>query len=422
MFSTNIVDKKIMKKYLYTILFMAFVLVACNQENEKVNTELNISAGTIEGEFFQQDDKTVIKSQNTLQMDDYFVWGGSVVKGEDAKYHMLLSLWECGGKWAQFQDGWLLNSKIAYAVSDYPDKEFKFQNIILRGRELDGNSTAWDAQSVHNPHIKKFNNKFYLYCTGSSDPGVQLKGSSAENLSKRNRIQQNQKLGVIEFESFNDLVNGNFQRPDKPLLIPRTRIKADNVLNPSPPGTTPKPDNLIVVNPSVVYRPIDGKYLLYFKGNLWDPNWRGVHGVAIGDSPTGPFTAMDGFVFDIRLDDGKIASAEDPYVWYHTTHNRFYATFKDFSGKITGNEPGLAILVSKDGMNWQKPANSLFMKKELLFPDGKNLKVAHLERPQLLINEDGFPEVLYSACSIKGVGGKKDGSTFNVQIPLVIKL
>ena len=61
------------------------------------------------------------------------------------------------------------------------------------------------------------------------------------------------------------------------------------------------------------------------------------------------------------------------------------------------------------------------MKKELLFSNGKSLHVQNLERPQLLINEDGFPEVLYSACSIKGPFGKKDGSTFNVQIPLVIK-
>jgi len=47
------------------------------------------------------------------------------------------------------------------------------------------------------------------------------------------------------------------------------------------------------------------------------------------------------------------------------------------------------------------------MKKELFFYDGSNLKIAHLERPQLLINTDGFPKVLYSVCSIKGVGGKK---------------
>ena len=325
-------------------------------------------------------------------------------------------MWECGENYAPFQDGWLLNSKIGYAVSDYSNKEFEFQKIVLRGRMFDGDSTAWDAQSVHNPHIKKFNNKYYLYFTGSRDPGVQPKGLPEGNLSKRNRIQQSQKLGVIEFNSFQDLLNGNFQRPDKPLLVPRTRVKKDNVVNPSPPGTTPKPDNMIVVNPSVVYRPADGKYLLYFKGNLWDPSWRGVHGVAIGDSPTGSFTALNEFVFNIRTEDGKIASAEDPYVWYNKKHNRFYATFKDFSGRITGAEPGLALLTSSDGINWQKPANSTLMKKELLFSNGQILKVSNLERPQLLINENGFPEVLYCACSVENVGGKKDGSTFNVQI------
>jgi len=225
---------------------------------------------------------------------------------------------------------------------------------------------------------------------------------------------------VIAFHSFQDLLNGTFQRPDRPLLIPRTRVKADNVLNPSPPGSVPKPDNLIVVNPSVVQRPADGKYLLYFKGNLWDPHWRGVHGVAFADSPGGPFTAMDDFVFDFKTSDGKIASAEDPYVWYHKNHNRFYAVVKDFSGRLTGSKPGLAILVSSDGLNWQQPENALFMNKELLFAHQEVLKVSNLERPQLLLNQEGDPLVLYCACSIESVGGKKDGSTFNVQIPLIV--
>ncbi|MBC8182167.1 glycoside hydrolase family protein [candidate division KSB1 bacterium] len=410
-----------MKKNIYTFLFLGLVIFACQQGYEKTNYQLIISADALEGEFYQQNGETIIKSPNTLQLEDFFVWGGSVIKGKDGRYHMLFSLWECGEKFPPFQDGWLLYSKIAYAVSDYPDKDFKFQKIVLRGRMFDGDSTAWDAQSVHNPHLKRFHDKYYLYYTGSFDPGSQPKGSPGEKLSVRNRIQQSQKLGVIAFDTFQDLITGNFFRPEIPLLIPRTRVKNDNVLNPSPPGTIPKPDNLIVVNPSVVYHPQDGKYLLYFKGNLWDPHWRGVHGVAIGDSPVGPFSATDDFVFDIRLENGKLASAEDPYVWFHKKHNRFYAVFKDFSGKITGDKPGLAMLFSSDGINWQKPGSSLFLNKELLFPNGKSLKVNHLERPQLLINEEGNPEVLYAACSVERVGGKKDGSTFNVQIPLVVK-
>lgn len=407
--------------FLKIVCILGIFLISCNQGHNRGNATLDISADALEGNVLKQNRKTSIQSPNTLQHDDYFVWGGSVIKGKDNKYHMLFSLWECGEKWAPFQDGWLINSKIAYAVSDYPNKEFEFQKIVLRGKIFGGDSTAWDAQSVHNPHIKEFNSKYFLYYTGSRDPGPQPKGSPGENLSKRNRIQQSQNIGVIEFDSFQDLLTGKFKRPDKPLLIPRTRVKKDNVLNPSPDGTIAKPDNLIVVNPSVVYRPADKKYLLYFKGNLWDPHWRGVHGVAISNSPTGPFTALDEFVFDIRTEDGRIASAEDPYVWFHNKSNLFYATFKDFSGRITGAKPGLALLVSSDGINWQKPANSLFMNKELLFTNGQRLDVSNLERPQLLINKDGSPSVLYCACSVEPVRDKKDGSTFNVQISLNMK-
>jgi hypothetical protein len=407
-----------MKKRFFLMVMMIFLISSCRYQSATGAESLSVSSRPVEGRFGEQDGITVIESLQTLQLKDYFVWGGSVIKGEDNKYHMLFSLWECGEAYPSFQDGWLIHSKIAYAVSEYPHKSFEFQKIVLEGRMLNGHSNAWDAQSVHNPHIREFNHKYYLYYTGSRDPGPQPAGSPGENLSKRDRVQQSQNIGVIAFDSFQDILAGNFHRPSKPLLSPRTRVKNDDVLHPSPEGTIARPDNLVVVNPSVVYRPADGKYLLYFKGNLWDPNWRGVHGVAIGDSPTGPFRALDEFVFDIRTEDGKIASAEDPYVWFHPKSNLFYAVFKDFSGRFTGAEPGLALLVSPDGENWQKPLDSFFMSKELLFARGQRLSVSHLERPQLLIEEDGMPSVLYCACSVEPVRDKKDGSTFNVFISL----
>ena len=77
--------------------------------------------------------------------------------------------------------------------------------------------------------------------------------------------------------------------------------------------------------------------------------------------------------------------------------------------------PGLE---SYDGIKWAKPANSLFMKKRLIFNSGDTINVRHLERPQLLIDKDGNPLVIYAACSLGSVGKKKDGSTFNVHIPL----
>lgn len=366
-------------------------------------------------------DGNILTGASVLNDSDLFVWGGSVVKGKDGKYHMLYSTWGCDESAPTFTESWVLNSQVGYAVSDYPDRDFQVQDMKLTGRALQGEPEAWDAQMMHNPHLKMFDGKYYLYYVSGKDPGEQAPGSPGEKLSMRNRVQQSQQIGVIAFDSFEDLMAGKIERPSQPLLSPRTRVKPDNIVNPSPEGTQAKPDNIIVVNPSVVYRPSDKKYLLYFKGNLYDPRWRGVHGVAISDSPVGPFTPLDDIIFDIRMDDGRIASAEDPYVWYHNSQKKFYAVFKDFSGKITGQEPGLAILESVDGIQWDKPAQPFFMKKQVELANGETIKVNRLERPQLLINEKGDPEVLYAACAIINVNPTGKGESFNVHIPLRVE-
>jgi hypothetical protein len=381
---------------------------------ENQNAGIEVTALPIHAEV----EGDILKGPSVLNDPDRFVWGGSVIRGDDGKYHMLYSTWECGKDVPKFSDSWLLHSKIAYAVSDYPDRDFTFQKVVLRGSALGGDADAWDAQTVHNPHIKRFNGIYYLYYTGSRDPGIQPAGSPGEKVNRRNRVQQVQQIGVIAFDSFADLMAGRFNRPDTPLLSPRTRVKPDNIVEPSPAGTAPLPDNIIVVNPSVVQRPSDGKFLLYFKGNLYDPRWRGVHGVAVADAPGGPYTALDTYVFDVTMADGRIASAEDPFVWFHKKHNTFYAVFKDFSGKVTGGIPGLAIMVSSDGIQWQRPKNPFFMKKEIILQTGKTVKVTHLERPQLLIGKNGDPEVLYCACTLINIHPRQDGTSFNVHIPL----
>ncbi len=399
-----------MKHFIFIILSI-FYLLSCNTKSPR-----SIEVEALPVDAVKTGD--ILVGPSILNDPDKFVWGGSVVKGYDGKYHMLYSTWECGDSVEVFKNSWVLNSKIAYAVSDFPDRNFVSKGIVLKSRIAEGDSTAWDAQMVHNPHVRMFNGKYYLYFIGSKDPGIQPPGSQGEKLGLRDRVQQNQKIGVIEFESFDDLLSGNFQRPEEPILQPRTRVKPDNIVNPSPAGTVQKPDNIITVNPSVVYRPEDEKYMLYFKGNFYDPNWRGVHGVAIGDSPAGPFTATDHFVFDIIIEEGKIASGEDPFVWYHPIHKKFYVVLKDFSGRITQREPGLAILESKNGIDWEVPENPFFMKKEIILKSGEHLKANRLERPQLLIDENGNPIVMYAAAALINVNERNDGSSFNVHIPL----
>lgn len=403
-----------MTKAKFKFIFWAvipFILFSCTRPN------YHFEAGPVDLTVSEVNGKPVYSGLSVLTLPDTFVWGASPIKIDD-KYYAFFSAWESGPDIPQFSESWLTHSKVGVAVSDSPSGNFHSLGILLKGKNTAGDSTAWDAQTVHNPLIKKFDERYYLYYVSSVDPGIQPEGSSGENLSKRNRLQQNQKIGVIEFNSIEDFLQENYHRSEKPLLSPRTRVKPNNVLNPSPQGTIAKPDNLIVVNPAVVFRPTDKKYLLYFKGNMYDPNWRGVHGVALGDSPTGPFIATDNFVFDVDDGSGQKVSAEDPYVWYHHKDKCFYAVVKDFTGKLTKSEPGLAMLKSADGMQWEPADTPLFMKKELILKDDSVLKVANLERPQILLDRNDDPMVLFAACSVEPCGNKKDGSTFNVQIPI----
>lgn len=355
---------------------------------------------------------------SVLKLENYFVWGGSVVKGKDGNYHMLFALWESGPETDVFSTSWLLESKIGYAVSSSPDQNFQFKGVVLKGARYDGNPDAWDAQGVHNPHLKEFEGSYYLYYIGGNDPGEE----TAPDVDKRNRVQQSQQMGVIQFDSFEDLLKGKFDRPKEPLLSPRTRVKPDHVVNPSPAGTVAKPDNLIVVNPTVDFNPNTGEYLLFFKGNIYEPGWKGVHGVATGPTPLGPFKARDEVIFDIKMPDGSFTSSEDPYVWFSKKHQLFFAIVKDFTGQLTnGEQKSLAILHSKDGIQWTPNENPLFMKREVKLENGKVISLDRLERPQLLLNEEGIPLVLYCAAAVDPLGSKNDGSSFNIQIPLTIE-
>lgn len=58
------------------------------------------------------------------------------------------------------------------------------------------------------------------------------------------------------------------------------------------------------------------------------------------------------------------------------------------------------------------------MPLQLQLESGETVKVKRLERPQLVLDDNDEPIVLCAACSIDPIDGKKDGSCFNVQIPV----
>lgn len=403
------------KSFLYLIPLILY-LSGCDPDNEK---KYIYEPCPVDLTIVQKETGRFATGPSALSLDGHFMWGGSVIRETNGKYYLIYSAPEAGKY--PFGNAWVLGSKMGIAVSDRPDGGFRHLKFFYNADGFAPDTSSWDAQTVMNPHIRRFNDKYYLYYVGSMDPGNRNIKSPTGTLDLRSRIQQSLKIGVMEFDSFEKLLAGDFTVHAKPLLEPRTRVKPDNIVNPSPNGTAPKPDNIIVVNPSVVYRPSDKKYLLYFKGNFYDPGWRGVHGVAIGDSPNGPFKTLDIPVFDLQVSDGEKLSAEDPYVWHNRKQDMFYAVFKDFTGRFTKGVPCLAIMQSKDGIHWELPAHSMFMKKELILRTSETIQVNRLERPQILLDENDDPIVLYAACAIDELDSKTDGSSFNVQIALMKK-
>ena len=381
------------------ILFVCFAFLALLQGWAQHTWQ----AGPVNLELIQRGNSKFPSGFSAFSLKNRFIWCGSAIQAEeDGKYYLFYSAMKSGPKYPRFIDAWLLGSMIGVAVSDSPYGGYKDIGIVYNKDGYRPDSCSWDAQSVHNPHIKRYNGKYYLYYCATVDPGgnAHVKGK----LSRRDRLQQNQKLGVLCFNSIKELLEGKFSCNEQPLLAPRTRVK---------------PDNLILVNPAVVYHPLKKKYYLYFKGNVYDPTWRGVHGVAIADAPEGPFIVQDDYVFEFETGDNQKLNAEDPFVWYHRKDNCFYAVFKDFTGGFTKGEPGLAIMYAEDGIHWKLPEHSLFMNKEIILKNGERLEVDRLERPQLLLDENDEPIVLYSACSITPLNMKQDGSSFNIQIPIL---
>ena len=76
-------------RQLLLILSLLVIFSSCLENNKKV---INIKALPINGKI----NGDVISGSSILNDPNRFVWGGSVIKGDDNKYHMLYSTWEFG--------------------------------------------------------------------------------------------------------------------------------------------------------------------------------------------------------------------------------------------------------------------------------------------------------------------------------------
>lgn len=363
-----------MKSIIRNLAYVAslFLYAACGRGELALVGELDLGAAL----------GSLSTTSSILEQDGYFVWGGSPVKGDDGKYHLYYSRWD---KKYGFE-AWASHSEVAHAVSDTPIGPYKFSDLALPPRYGD----FWDGYATHNPTVKEFDGKYYLYYTGTTGDGVYGRGL---NFSHRNR----QQVGVAVAES----PYGPWTRFDEPIVAKSSDNDALDVL--------------LVSNPTITKTP-EGKYLLLYKAgaNKNPPPYSGpiTHLTAISDTPVGPFAKQNKEVFTKENVDFP---AEDPYMWYQD--NCYYAIVKDNHGYFH-SEKGVSALVlfySEDGLDW-KPANNIMVsKKQLVTESGDTLKFSNLERPQLLF-EDGVPVALFCAVSYQyGV------HSFNVHVPLNFK-
>ncbi len=323
-----------------------------------------------------------VDKKSVLKSDEYYTWGASPIKGEDGLYHLYYSRWK---KEYGFL-AWVTHSEVAHAVSEKKEGPYRFSDLALPAR----GAKYWDGLNTHNPTIHRFGDKYYLYYTGNTGDGRNMKSSL--NPTHRN----NQRIGVAVSES----PYGPWKRFDIPLID----VSADSTAW----------DAKMIANPSITQTP-DGKYLMVYKavakkkGGLWGGPV--VHLCATSDSPTGPFKKYPQPIFTAS---GSDFPAEDPYIWCQD--GLLYAIVKDMHGSFTNRGRSLALFYSKDGFDWKPVKSPLVSVPEIRWKDGTLTKLVHLERPQLLI-EDGKPTMLFLAADAME-DYAKEGVSFNVHVPI----
>jgi hypothetical protein len=314
--------------------------------------------------------------------EEFYIWGGSMVRDQEGKCHLLYSRWPRELP----HNAWVTHSEIAHAVADHPLGPYRHVDVALpeRGREY------WDGLCTHNPTVHEFEGKYYLYYmgnTGDHQPTEKL------NWGHRN----NQRIGV----AVADHPAGPWKRFDQPVID----ISEDDEA----------PDALMTSNPSICRR-CDGTYVLIYKAvGKQRPLPKGgpvVHLAATSDSPTGPFMKHMDTLFTAP---GIDFPAEDPYIW--AQGDRCWAIVNDHKGAFTKTGSDcLALFTSTDGLNWDVAANPLVLNRQVTWWNGTVQSFHRLERPQLWL-EEGVPKVLFCAAEET----RKKEHSFNVHIPLKVR-
>ncbi|QQL45503.1 glycoside hydrolase family protein [Sulfuriroseicoccus oceanibius] len=297
-----------------------------------------------------------ITEANHFRDPDWYQWGGSILRGEDGGYWLFYSRWpKSHGFYA-----WLTDSEVAVARSDSPAGPWKYQYTALKGR----GGAHWDAVTAHNPKIKHFDGRYYLYYISTvgdySDDERKKIAKTGYSHPAWSKLRNAQRTGVAVADS----PAGPWKRADSPIF------------EPTPPLHT------IVVNPAIVQRK-QGDYLLMVKGDR-EPR-RGsprIQAVAISDSPVGPFAVQpEPAIRDF--------DTEDASLWYDSKLDEYRAIYHAHSH--------YGVITSKDGVTWKGSKHAVYHPKRFRWEDGSVFTAHRIERPFIHLGEDGEPAVFLTS-------------------------
>ncbi|MBO5784088.1 MAG: glycoside hydrolase family protein [Clostridia bacterium] len=327
-----------------------------------------------------------------FRMDGYWVWCGSVIKGEDGRFHMFASRWR---KTLPMHPGWLLASEVVRASSDTPEGPFQFEEIVLPARGAE----YWDGRATHNPSITKYKDTYILYYMGTTHPFDEPDDSRVDlNDHRVISARANKRIGIATAKS----VFGPWTRCVKPGIDTRP-AHFDNFLTSNPAPCLDENGGAIVVYKSRRY--IKPPYNKALHGKMQ-------FGIAKTDDYRGGYQAMiDQPIFGDHLE------FEDPFIWRDADGYNMMA--KDMNGNISGEKHGGVHALSSDGIHWNVKENNLFYSRKVLWDDGQVREMSSMERPFILF-QNGKPTHVYFATAdgIPGTGFRHAKNTWNMVIPL----
>ena len=327
-----------------------------------------------------------------FRMEGYWVWCGSVIKGEDGYFHMFASRWP---KTLPMHPGWIVGSEVVRAASETPEGPYEFQEVVLPAR----NAEYWDGRMTHNPHITKHKDTYILFYTGSTHPFVDVKHGEKFGVEDPRCIvgRSNKRIGIAISKS----IFGPWERFDKPIL----------------PTRPDKFDSFLTSNPAPCVND-DGSVLLVYKARAYthQPYTGELHGkmtigVAYAQHYSGSYKVLtDSTIFPVEK-----CHIEDPFIW--KGQHGYELIAKDMEGTVCGEKHSGIYSYSSDGLNWEVIDGLKAYSRSIKWDDGSEQVMGSLERPFVLFQE-GEPTHMFFATADGSGGFQNASNTWNMVIPL----